>query len=193
MPGAVQPSASVIAMRDAIAPAAVGVDIGCGMAAIETSLKANDLPDNLSRLRVAIERAIPVGKAAHREAAWEQGSTALRNEGKVMMEGYRNLEAPIKGLGEKVACQVGTLGGGNHFIEVCLDTKGHRLVDVALRKPTHRCGSGGTPYRGGASPGSQSGAARSRSGRVSRQHAGLHPLPSRSILGPGIRPFQIDR
>src|SRR5215471_17601038 len=53
---------SVIAMHGAVAPAAVGVDIGCGMAAVKTSLTARDLPDDLRRLRLAIERAIPVGK-----------------------------------------------------------------------------------------------------------------------------------
>src|SRR5689334_24836755 len=56
---------SVIAMRDAVAPAAVGVDIGCGMGALRTNLKAADLPDDLKRIRSDIERAIPVGFAAH--------------------------------------------------------------------------------------------------------------------------------
>ena len=59
---------SVIAMHGAVAPAAVGVDIGCGMAAVKTSLTADDLPDDLRRLRTAIEQAIPVGRAAHRDA-----------------------------------------------------------------------------------------------------------------------------
>src|SRR5215831_3847633 len=59
---------SVIAMRGAVAPAAVGVDIGCGMAAVETSLRAEDLPDNLRPLRNGIERAIPVGFDAHETA-----------------------------------------------------------------------------------------------------------------------------
>src|SRR5262250_1600129 len=63
---------SVIAMHGAVAPAAVGVDIGCGMAAVETSLEAKQLPDDLRRLRQAIEKAIPVGKEAHRDAAWER-------------------------------------------------------------------------------------------------------------------------
>src|SRR3954454_6792938 len=53
---------SVIAMRGAVAPAAVGVDIGCGMSAVETTLKAGDLPDDLGRLRGDIEAAVPVGK-----------------------------------------------------------------------------------------------------------------------------------
>ena len=61
---------SVVAMRDAVAPAAVGVDIGCGMAAVKTSLAAADLPDDLGPLRAAIERAIPVGMSAHDEAVW---------------------------------------------------------------------------------------------------------------------------
>jgi tRNA-splicing ligase RtcB len=114
---------SVIAMRGAVAPAAVGVDIGCGMAAVETSLKAKDLPDDLRRLRIAMERAIPVGKAAHDDAAWETGApAALTIAGKAMMEAYRGLTARVHGLGAKVARQIGTLGGGNHFIEICLDT-----------------------------------------------------------------------
>ena len=116
---------SVIALHGAIAPAAVGVDIGCGMAAVETSLKAKDLPDDLRKLRAAIEKVIPVGKGAHDEAAWETATATseLKATGKDLMDGYRGLAAPVKGLGAKVACQLGTLGGGNHFIEVCLDTK----------------------------------------------------------------------
>ena len=114
---------SVIAMHGAVAPAAVGVDIGCGMAAVETSLGSKDLPDDLPRLRTAIERAIPVGRGAHREAAWESAGHELRAAGAALMEGYRARAAPVHRLGSKVACQLGTLGGGNHFIEVCLDTE----------------------------------------------------------------------
>jgi tRNA-splicing ligase RtcB (3'-phosphate/5'-hydroxy nucleic acid ligase) len=110
---------SVIAMRDAVAPAAVGVDIGCGMAAVRTSLHAADLPDDLRPLRHAIEAAIPVGRNAHPHAAWETATPALQAAGRVMMEGYRGIAADVhEGT---VACQIGTLGGGNHFIEVCLD------------------------------------------------------------------------
>jgi tRNA-splicing ligase RtcB len=112
---------SVVAMRGAVAPAAVGVDIGCGMTAVQTSLRAKDLPDDLRRLRLAIEDAIPVGKGAHDEAAWEKADP-LRSAGAPLMEGYRNLAARVHGLGAKVACQIGTLGGGNHFVEVCLDS-----------------------------------------------------------------------
>jgi len=114
---------SVIAMRGAVAPAAVGVDIGCGMAAVETSLRAKDLPDNLRPLRNGIERAIPVGFDAHETAAWESTTEELRAEGRALMDGYRDLAALPKGTGAKVVTQIGTLGGGNHFIEVCLDTE----------------------------------------------------------------------
>jgi tRNA-splicing ligase RtcB len=114
---------SVIAMRGAVAPAAVGVDIGCGMAAVETSLRASDLPESLRALRGAIERAIPVGFDAHEAAAWERTTDELRAEGGAIMEGYRALAAQPKGLTDKVVNQIGTLGGGNHFIEVCLDTE----------------------------------------------------------------------
>ena len=63
---------SVIAMKDAVAPAAVGVDIGCGMAAVKTSLSANELPDDLRRLRLEVEDAIPVGRMSHEQPAWRR-------------------------------------------------------------------------------------------------------------------------
>jgi tRNA-splicing ligase RtcB len=113
---------SVIAMRGAVAPAAVGVDIGCGMAAVATSLTAKDLPDDLSRLRSAIEAAIPVGRMAHGTAAWEGEGGQLLSAGQALMDGYHDLSTHPVGLGTKVAHQLGTLGGGNHFIEVCLDS-----------------------------------------------------------------------
>src|SRR3954466_5184918 len=72
---------SVIAMRGAVAPAAVGVDIGCGMAAVKTSLTSNDLPDDLRRLRLEIENAIPVGKTSHQDPAWRHAPEPLRGAG----------------------------------------------------------------------------------------------------------------
>jgi tRNA-splicing ligase RtcB len=111
---------SVIAMRGAVAPAAVGVDIGCGMAAVRTSLTAADLPDDLRKLRLAIEDAIPVGRMSHERAAWQHAPEPLRATGQALMERYATLDAPVKT--GTVACQMGTLGGGNHFIEICLDT-----------------------------------------------------------------------
>ena len=112
---------SVIAMRGAVAPAAVGVDLGCGMAAVETSLKASDLPDDLRRLRLAIEAAIPVGRNAHDQPAWERAGDELRAAGQALMDRYAGLGAHVHP--GTVSAQIGTLGGGNHFIEVCLDSK----------------------------------------------------------------------
>jgi tRNA-splicing ligase RtcB (3'-phosphate/5'-hydroxy nucleic acid ligase) len=111
---------SVIAMKDAVAPAAVGVDIGCGMAAVRTSLTAEDLPDDLRRLRLEIEDAIPVGRMSHDTAAWQHAPDNLRDAGQALMDRYATLSGPVHT--GTVACQLGTLGGGNHFIEVCLDT-----------------------------------------------------------------------
>lgn len=116
---------SVIAMHNAICPAAVGVDIGCGMSAVKTNLTANDLPDDLSGLRFAIEAQIPVGRNMHDEAV-RMGSV----HGYGMTE-YNKLWSEFGDVSEKVQDretralkQLGTLGGGNHFIEFCLDTTG---------------------------------------------------------------------
>jgi tRNA-splicing ligase RtcB len=111
---------SVIAMRGAVAPAAVGVDIGCGMAAVKTSLTSKDLPDDLRRLRLEIEDAIPVGRMSHDTAAWQDAPDPLRDAGQALMDRYATLDGPVHT--GTVACQLGTLGGGNHFIEICLDT-----------------------------------------------------------------------
>lgn len=105
---------SVIPTERAIIPAAVGVDIGCGMNAVRTSLTATDLPDSLAALRHDIERGIPLGAGGmHRDPL------ALPSE---------TPAAVIDAVGEKTVTrarhQVGTLGSGNHFIEVCLDESG---------------------------------------------------------------------
>ena len=108
---------SVIAMKGALSPAAVGVDIGCGMGAILTNLSAKDLPESLHQIRTSIEAAVPVGFNSHENGAGEDPVTVkLLNEA----EGLR---APIMDGHQlnKVYNQIGTLGGGNHFIEMCLD------------------------------------------------------------------------
>ncbi|RMH42381.1 MAG: RtcB family protein [Deltaproteobacteria bacterium] len=107
---------SVIAMKDAVAPAAVGVDIGCGMAAVQTNLTGDDLPDNLRSLRADIERAIPVGFASHDEPLPIARRLDLWKE-------FDQLDPRVHKLRSRALAQVGTLGGGNHFIEVCLDTE----------------------------------------------------------------------
>lgn len=130
---------SVIAMRAAVAPAAVGVDIGCGMSALRTSLTAADLPDDLGTLRDQIERAIPLGPAAHDEPAWEGLTDTLRHQGSALMAGFAALDGGVRGLAERAACQLGTLGGGNHFIELCLDEGG--AVWLMLHSGSRRIGA----------------------------------------------------
>jgi len=115
---------SVIALRGAVAPAAVGVDIGCGMAALPTNLRAADLPDSLSRLRLAIEDAIPIGRGMHRSPAFESvADSELERVSAALLGQYSELRAHTGCSLERASCQLGTLGGGNHFIEVCLDTE----------------------------------------------------------------------
>jgi tRNA-splicing ligase RtcB len=114
---------SVIAMRDAVSPAAVGVDIGCGMSAVRTSLTASDLPDDLARLRRRIESAVPVGFAMHKTPV-----NPARVPGVGGWDGFWSafgeLHEGVQGLRDRARAQVGSLGGGNHFIEVCLEQGG---------------------------------------------------------------------
>ncbi len=113
---------SVVPTRGAIIPAAVGVDIGCGMAAVRTTLTASDLPDDLAQLRNSIERSIPVGNGPggdHRRIPDSIG-TKLAQSG-LMARLARIREKHPKIRPDKVDKQTGTLGGGNHFIEICLD------------------------------------------------------------------------
>jgi tRNA-splicing ligase RtcB len=105
---------SVIAMRHAVSPAAVGVDLGCGMAAMQLDLRAGDLPDDLGPLRATIEAAVPVGFAMHREPVDAAAGDELWAE-------FDGLDPVVADLFERARCQLGTLGGGNHFIELCLD------------------------------------------------------------------------
>ncbi|HET9957367.1 MAG TPA: RtcB family protein [Polyangiaceae bacterium] len=112
---------SVVALEGAVAPAAVGVDIGCGMAAMKTNLDADRLPDDLRRLRLKIEAAVPVGRAQHRSAVWEQASPALRTECEALFSSMSELAPTARSITQSAHNQLGTLGGGNHFIELCLD------------------------------------------------------------------------
>jgi tRNA-splicing ligase RtcB len=112
---------SVIAMKNAVAPAAVGVDIGCGMGAIRTNLVASDLPDNLEPMRAAIEAAIPVGFNAHDRAVFHFSDHATAVEHMKLFDRFKDLHQGERVDFAKAKKQMGTLGGGNHFIEVCLD------------------------------------------------------------------------
>ncbi|MCX5377744.1 RtcB family protein [Streptomyces sp. NBC_00091] len=113
---------SVIAMKDAVCPAAVGVDIGCGMSAVKTSLTANDLPGDLSRLRSRIEQAIPVGAGMHREAV-DPGRLYGFSEAGFgdLWERFDYVADAVKFRRERALRQTGTLGSGNHFWELCVD------------------------------------------------------------------------
>lgn len=116
---------SVIAMKDAVCPAAVGVDIGCGMSAVKTSLTANDLPGDLSGLRSKIERAIPVGAGMHREAVDPGRLCGFSVEGyDDLWKRFDYLADAVKFRHERALRQLGTMGGGNHFWELCLDISG---------------------------------------------------------------------
>ena len=119
---------SVIATQGAIIPAAVGVDIGCGMMAVQTSLKASDLPESLAPLRSRIERAVPHGfvsiKGRSNKGAWAVTPDSVITRWRSLAELHEAIVAKQPRLKNKEPMkQLGTLGGGNHFIEVCLDTE----------------------------------------------------------------------
>ena len=123
---------SVIPTKGAVIPAAVGVDIGCGMMAARTSLMAHDLPDSLESIRSAIEQAVPHGRDVGRgqgrhgrdKGSWGSPPPAI-------VEAWAALVARFDRLCEKFPrlkntnnmVHLGTLGTGNHFIELCLDTE----------------------------------------------------------------------
>ncbi|MFE9622563.1 RtcB family protein [Streptomyces sp. NPDC006527] len=116
---------SVIAMQGAVCPAAVGVDIGCGMSAVRTSLTANDLPGDLSRLRSKIEQAIPVGRGMHDEPVDPGRLHGFPSAGWDDFWGrFGGVAEAVRFRHERAEKQMGTLGSGNHFVEVCLDTTG---------------------------------------------------------------------
>ena len=117
---------SVIPTRQAIIPAAVGVDIGCGMNAVRLTLSAKDLPDNLRSLRGAIEDAVPVGFEQHeaskvRGSAHERTARQLSDRLDIIVGKHAGVMKMQRQFARTWICQLGTLGGGNHFIELCLD------------------------------------------------------------------------
>lgn len=126
---------SVIATKGAIIPAAVGVDLGCGMMAVRTNLMASDLPDNLYDLRHSIERTVPHGRTEN----GRDGDKGAWNESRMpqlvtdawggLMAGYQDVLAKHPKLNRGASLtQLATLGTGNHFIEVCLDETQHVWV-----------------------------------------------------------------
>ena len=117
---------SVIPTLGAIIPAAVGVDIGCGMMAARTTLTAADLPDNLQGLRSAIERAVPHGRSLTRgkrdKGSWETPPESVDAMWGALLPGFKRITDKYPRLkNTNNHKHLGTLGTGNHFIEVCLD------------------------------------------------------------------------
>lgn len=120
---------SVIPTTGAIVPAAVGVDIGCGMVAHKTTLRASELPDNLKLIRGAIEGAIPHGRSNDGKGNRDCGSwkgkipQIVRNHWPKLQKEYEEIidKHPFIGKWGDPNNHLGTLGTGNHFIEVCLD------------------------------------------------------------------------
>ncbi len=113
---------SVIPCKGAIIPSAVGVDIGCGMNALRLSIKADSLPDNLRRVRSAIEAAIPVGFDQHKADKARASTVCDLSTGlDGLLERHPKLLKMQKKPYRTWIRQLGTLGGGNHFIELCLD------------------------------------------------------------------------
>lgn len=118
---------SVIPSKGAVIPAAVGVDLGCGMMAVQTTLTANDLPDNLHQIRLDIEAAVPHGRTDN------GGKNDIGGWGDDLPDDIRTRWQPLSARYEKIIAKhpkakgfnnkghTGTLGTGNHFIEVCLD------------------------------------------------------------------------
>ncbi len=119
---------SVIPTKGAIIPAAVGVDIGCGMMAVQTSLTANDLPESLAGIREAIERAVPHGRTNNGgpgdRGAWSDAPLPNQEVWARLQPGFAQITAKypkLSGRHTNTVNHLGTLGTGNHFIEVCLD------------------------------------------------------------------------
>ena len=117
---------SVIPTKGAIIPAAVGVDIGCGMMAARLNLTSHDLPDNLHAARSAMEKAVPHGRTDHGgkndRGAWADLPNRHANRWAGLRSGYEKIiDKHPKAKPHNTARHMGTLGTGNHFIELCLD------------------------------------------------------------------------
>jgi tRNA-splicing ligase RtcB len=120
---------AVIATHRAIIPAAVGVDIGCGMIATRTSLTGNDLDEQrLKRVFDQISRDVPVGREQHKEArALTDVAKPFGRDLRRILDKHSQLEKRFPRT-QNWVYQMGTLGGGNHFIELCLDEAGHAWI-----------------------------------------------------------------
>jgi len=123
---------SVIATKDAVIPAAVGVDIGCGMAAVKMPFNATQLEGKLKKIRQDIESAIPVGFNQNKEI----DKAVINWQG---WRDFKDLHSGVQRLEDRAMKQMGSLGGGNHFIELCLDTD--RQVWLMLHSGSRHIGN----------------------------------------------------
>lgn len=142
---------SVIPTYGAIIPAAVGVDIGCGMMAVKTNITAKQLPDNLFGIRTDIEAAVPHGRTANGgpgdRGAWGNPPPVVEmaftsSSGTSLKTGLDQIidkHPKIKQAGERAANHLGTLGTGNHFVEICLDE--HDAVWIMLHSGSRGIGN----------------------------------------------------
>jgi len=142
------PIGTVIPTRGAIVPAAVGVDIGCGMIAVLTTLTASDLPDNLGTLRSLIEKAVPHGRTdsggpLDRGAWGDPPINVSAAWGKLQGRYQAILDKHPKARAMSTRRQLGTLGSGNHFIEVCLDENDRvwAMLHSGSRGPGNKIGT----------------------------------------------------
>jgi tRNA-splicing ligase RtcB len=139
---------TVIGMREAVSPSTVGVDIGCGMGAMRTNLDVGKLRRRLPALRAAIEERVPVGFQGHESLAYRDAPATLKKEAEQLFDEFHGLSDEVQhGIG-RAQSQLGTLGGGNHFIELSLDADktvwlmlhsgsrwiGKELADVNIKK-----------------------------------------------------------
>jgi tRNA-splicing ligase RtcB (3'-phosphate/5'-hydroxy nucleic acid ligase) len=125
------PVGAVVATQGAVIPAVVGVDLSCGMVAQRLNLSASDLPDNLDSMRMAIEDKIPTGVPTRHSGAQHRGRWKEIPErskdfyARLLASGWRELIEKHPKIGDRNGLdQLGTLGSGNHFIEICLDQTG---------------------------------------------------------------------
>ncbi len=113
---------SIIPTKGAIIPAAVGVDIGCGMQAVRLDLKRRDLPKDLLKVRKSIEKLVPIGFSMNDISnAHKKACKSLDERLDNILKKHPELMKMVKNLPQTWVCQMGTLGGGNHFIEICYD------------------------------------------------------------------------
>lgn len=115
---------SVIAMNGAVAPAAVGVDPGCGMEAVPINLEPDRLRRKAEELLDAIEAYIPLGFESHQTSIVKQASLDIQKEGQELLGSLMELDRRVHGYASTASLQLGSLGGGNHFIEITEDTEG---------------------------------------------------------------------